>query len=347
VRRIAYVDFLRAAAVVSIVFLHVTLANLSRNPAAPGSEFYYSVATVVATIWGNETLIFLSLLLALARPKGEDFEAFYRSRLLRVGAPFIVFTIFYVVLDAASRRQGVLFHFEPAEALILLIVAGLGEYHLHFLPALLILLALLPFLRRALPLPVVLALVLAAAAVRFFIQSFVVGATPLQELTAGQLLVLHFAKVLAYLPYGLLAQWFVAHAGALTQWRAAPLARLSIGAALFALLCLAVVLGGSFAQELLGSALIASGLFFGFVLAPERPGEGDAVVNELYSRAFLVLMIHPLVLRLFYMAAPPRQGSVLFDLLTVIFVLAASFLAVVPLRWLARLLWQARAPAPI
>jgi surface polysaccharide O-acyltransferase-like enzyme len=345
--RSAFVDLLRAAAVVSIVFLHVTLANLARLPAGRAGDLYYDAATVLASIYSNETLVFISLLLALQRAAARDLGALLAARLLRIGIPFLVFTLLYVALDALWRREGVIFRFEPAEAAALLFVAGLGEYHLHFLPALLVLAAALPIFSVRLPLPAILVLLAAGALARYLVQAAVIGAGAVADLTAQQLLLLHLGKLLAYLPYGFLARWFVAESARLEAWRGrgagarfpallavAALAALDLG--LMTLLADGARLGWRTALfELLGAALAAAGIFLAFAWAPvlRRDGPRDAFASEFYSRAFLALMIHPLFLRLFNALVPAQAGDPLFDLLGVAFVLAASFLAAALPRW--------------
>src|SRR5262245_59924427 len=104
--RIAFVDLLRSASVVSIVSLHVLLSNIGQYGRWP-----YGLAAILVSIFSNETLVFISLLLALPKLKCVSYTSFVLSRFARIGLPFVGFTVFFVVVDALWQQQGVLFKF--------------------------------------------------------------------------------------------------------------------------------------------------------------------------------------------------------------------------------------------
>jgi Acyltransferase family len=336
--RSAFVDLLRSASVVSIIWLHITFLNLARAPAAPSNAWYYKIATVLGSVYSNETLIFVSLLLALTKLDGHNFPAFLAARLARIGIPFLGFTIFYVALDAIGQQQGVLFKYNLGEAMTLLLVAGLGEYHLHFLPALLLLIFITPVFARCMSLGKIFVLLLVGALVRFLTEYLVISDASAAGFTAGQLLLLHFGKVAAYLPFGFLAGWFVVRMPEIETWhgrRSLPTLFLLIGGAAVTLwIAQWPALGGEgrlapsvMVRELLGVALSVVGIFLVAAWSPafSRKDHWDAVYSEFYSRAFLILMIHPLFLQIFTMFAAPRPASPVYDLLCLGFVLSASF----------------------
>jgi len=303
--------------------------------------------------------VFVSLMLALPRLREVEFGSFLASRFVRIGVPFIGFTIFYVALDAAGAQQGVIFKFPPLQAGALLLIAGLGKYHLHFLPTLLFLVAISPLFLRSYPLYVVLIALLIGDAVRFITEYLVLTEASAGAITASQLLLLHAGKVAAYIPFGLLAQWLLSHDAAIHQWRKQrPQLRYFLLLVLFGIIAIdmsitalpAVSADGRlgfavFLQEILGTLLIVNGIFLAAVWSSgwRRRGIVGAVYGEFYFRAFLVLMIHPVFLQLFQWLVPIRQAGIFPNLLYVIFVLSVSWAAAGVLTTIADRLLRVRA----
>ena len=347
--RYLFIDRLRLAAVLSVVFLHVVLTN------PPGeSTPYRRLASLLCSIFSNETLIFVSMFLALSDFRSERWASFYRARLFRIGIPFLCLSILYVAMDALWQRSGIFFRFSLPEATVLAITTGLAEYHLHFLPTLLTLFLFLPLFARDAKLPAILLMICVGSLLRTAIQYMVLRDSDLSALTTTQLLLLHLAKVIAYFPFGFLARWFVgrllqqpaAHAGSMIAKRGIPVFMASIVAVD---LLLDGVLGtepsafqlGIVLHDLISSTLITSGIFLlsGAFSRPSDDGKPSDLLTTMSSHAFLVLMIHPAFLKLFRLLVPRYDGTLIADILCVGCVLSASLAVAMGTKWASRQIW--------
>jgi hypothetical protein len=333
-----FIERLRSACVISIISLHVILSNRHQFGAQQIADNAYNLAIVVGSIFSNEALIFISFVLAFPLLISERFSGFLISRSIRIGTPFLLFTSLYVLIDSVGQRQGVFFRFAPAEAVVLLLVAGLGEYHLHFLPALLILILISPIFCWNLQLCVIIPLVCVGSVARFLIEYLTISSST--TITASQLLWLHGGKLIAYAPFGFLACWFIHQWPFVIPHRSRRVLLVELFLILIGLIVIDLWLMSGpnldldgrlrlrvAFQEIIGSLLVVLGIFlvatytFGLVVNTSK----EPVYSMLYSRTFLLFMIHPVFLMIYRSLAGSNSTTIFGDLLCFGFVLSSSW----------------------
>ncbi len=164
------------------------------GPAGAGSAM--AALIWLTAVMQNEVLVMLALCLAHLRR-----TAFQRQRLivkaLQIYALATVgFVLFDVVAGVGSPWP------EGVADITVLILAGSAAYHLHFFPALMVVVLLIPRSAPNWPWLLVLALAVAAATVRASIEQAILPNPTLSD--TALILCLHGLKTLSYLPFALL-----------------------------------------------------------------------------------------------------------------------------------------------
>jgi surface polysaccharide O-acyltransferase-like enzyme len=160
----AWIDLGRILAIAAVVAIHVA-TPLVADPSRTGRWWTGNVFDSI-TRWSVPLFIMLSgALLLVLRPR-DDLADFYRRRLARLGPPFVVWVVVYLVADHFILHR-------PAGLVdaVRLVAAGSVDVHLYFLFVIiglyLVAPLLLPIVRhpdpRVLPLAVAVALVVGMA----------------------------------------------------------------------------------------------------------------------------------------------------------------------------------------
>jgi fucose 4-O-acetylase-like acetyltransferase len=206
--RLVGADYLRLAALLSIIMFHVSLENaqfakLSSSPTKP-----IDVLLIASTIFDNRTLAILSFLLLFLRHSDEPYWLVLVHRAKRLLVPYFAWTSIYPFLGfGLAALKGQSDAYAAALSHVGFWVSGYllatTTEHLHFLPTLFILTIIYPFYKIPLSLPLAIPLIAAASAIRASLEFLIIGEryTP----TARDLVALTGARVLEYLPLGIFA----------------------------------------------------------------------------------------------------------------------------------------------
>jgi len=142
---LGYADGMRVVAVAAVALLHASASGVVRYDSLASGQWWIANAIDASCRWAVPVFLMLSGALALDPARRGSLSAFYSRRLLRVGVPLVVWTVFYFLWAALYHEQRV-----TVESVRGSLLAGLVETHLYFLFVILGLYAVAPLLRETL-----------------------------------------------------------------------------------------------------------------------------------------------------------------------------------------------------
>lgn len=98
-RELAYTSYLRVAAMVGVVLIHVAGLTYAEAP-ENSAPWLVAAFLITATKWCVPVFVLVSGALVLRPPRQPSPTAFYRRRLSRIGIPLIFWHLVYVALSA-------------------------------------------------------------------------------------------------------------------------------------------------------------------------------------------------------------------------------------------------------
>jgi surface polysaccharide O-acyltransferase-like enzyme len=142
---LGYADGMRVVAVAAVALLHASATGVVRYDSLASRQWWIANAIDASCRWAVPVFLMLSGALALDPARRGPLSAFYSRRLIRVGVPLVVWTVFYFLWTALYHEQRV-----TVESIRGSLLAGLVETHLYFLFVILGLYAVAPLLRETL-----------------------------------------------------------------------------------------------------------------------------------------------------------------------------------------------------
>jgi hypothetical protein len=206
--RIIGADLLRLASLLSIILFHVVLKD-AQFAAATGSPQgqTFDALIGVSTVFDNRSMAILSLYLLLLRHGDAPYPVMMAERARRLLVPYIAWTLLYPFLDLATAglagQQLAFAHVLDLRFWYSAVFLAMAKGHLHFLPTLLVLTALLPVYKSKLSLPLAIVLLASASAIRAGAEVFIVG--DVYDPSVADLAALSILRTIEYLPLGFLA----------------------------------------------------------------------------------------------------------------------------------------------
>lgn len=143
--RITYLDFLRTAACVLIVGTHVSASFIQELP-VDSLNFKIMNAFDCFSILGVPLFVMISGALMLSEQYEEDIKKLYGKKILRLALIYFFWFLFYNVVNFIEDGTAVNFE-NIKQEIVLDALLGKGIYHLWFIPMLLSLYLITPFLR--------------------------------------------------------------------------------------------------------------------------------------------------------------------------------------------------------
>ncbi|NLG28808.1 MAG: acyltransferase [Chloroflexi bacterium] len=140
-RRLAEIDHLRAIAIVTVLFVHVSSGFASRGPVSLTVLYFDMLMDTLAHYAIPLFTLVSGFSLALGYYAPLDVRRFYTKRLLRTVPPFLLFSVLYTLGPLLRGEIGL------ARALLNLFT-GRAEYHLYFFVVIIPLYLLYPLLVR-------------------------------------------------------------------------------------------------------------------------------------------------------------------------------------------------------
>lgn len=140
-----YLDFLRVAACILIVCVHVSASFIEEIP-VESLNFKVMNAFDCFAILGVPVFVMISGALMLSEKREENIKNLYGKKMLRLAVVYFFALLFY---DTETFiENGFAFTFENVkQEIILEALLGKGKYHLWFLPMLISLYLITPFIR--------------------------------------------------------------------------------------------------------------------------------------------------------------------------------------------------------
>lgn len=141
-KKIVYFDYLRVAAIMAVIVLHVT-AHYWMN--FSGVNFTWSMLTLYNSLvrWGVPILVMISGALFLSRD--IDTKRIYTKNISRLAVSFFVWSVFYAIAMAVARH----FLMGDRSATFQTILSAIieGHYHMWFIPMIIGVYMCLPMIR--------------------------------------------------------------------------------------------------------------------------------------------------------------------------------------------------------
>lgn len=141
-KRVVYFDYLRVAAIMAVIVLHVTALYWSNYG---GMNFTWNVLNLFSgsTRWGVPVLVMISGSLFLSRE--IDTKRLYVKNISRLAVSFFVWSAFYAIVMAVARYF--LMNDRSATFQTLLSAMITGHYHMWFIPMIIGVYMCLPMIR--------------------------------------------------------------------------------------------------------------------------------------------------------------------------------------------------------
>lgn len=146
-KRVWELDLARVCAMLAVILIHATSAYI-------GAESRFTCFGANAAFWGNQLarfavplFILLSGVSLRLSDRGQSAARFYRKRLVKIGLPYIVWSLVYE-LAGNGFDLAALFAAEQLPVLGRTLLLGRAESHLYFIVVLVQLYLLYPALRR-------------------------------------------------------------------------------------------------------------------------------------------------------------------------------------------------------
>lgn len=144
-KRSAYLDFLRVAACILVVATHVSASFIQEIP-VESANFKVMNAFDCFGILGVPLFVMISGALMLSDRQEEDIRKLYGKKLLRLAILYFFWLLFYNTVTFIEEGTPVSFENIKKE-IVLDALLGKGMYHLWFLPMLISLYLITPFIR--------------------------------------------------------------------------------------------------------------------------------------------------------------------------------------------------------
>ena len=144
-KRTTYLDFLRTAACVLVVGTHVSASFIQELP-VDSLNFKIMNAFDCFSILGVPLFVMISGALMLSTQYKEDIRKLYGKKILRLALIYFFWFLFYNIVNFIEDGTSVSFE-NIKQEIILDALLGKGIYHLWFLPMLISLYLITPFLR--------------------------------------------------------------------------------------------------------------------------------------------------------------------------------------------------------
>jgi probable poly-beta-1,6-N-acetyl-D-glucosamine export protein len=139
--RLAVIDGLRVVAILAVIFIHITsrsLNQLNNDLFQMPTVFFLNQASRFAV-----PLLFLlsGVSLGIRYKDKLNWQEFYQKRFIKIGIPYLIWSLIYTFI---IHKSPITFLMTPE--FILHLFRGSSEFHLYFIPALLILYIFFPIL---------------------------------------------------------------------------------------------------------------------------------------------------------------------------------------------------------
>jgi hypothetical protein len=334
--RFAGADWLRWAALLSIILFHVVLADaqFAKTARSPGA---FDGLLVASAIFDNRSLAILSFFLLFLHHDSAPYGETIARRARRLLLPYLAWTSIYPLLNLGlallkGESQAYIAEISRASFWLSGYFLAATTPHLHFLPTLLVLTLFYPFYRMRLPLTAAIALLAVTSALRTTVEFFVIGEVYAPDI--HDLVLLSAGRILEYLPLGIFAFGLLTAAGSGgIRWQIA-VASIAVLVAASILLKPAHLIflfgetghaGWLIVQAALGT--VAMCLAAQLALSIDG-GSRHPVAESIRPMAFGIFLLHPFFIDTFdaIVGAPAAYGLSMV-VPKFLFALACSFLA--------------------
>lgn len=145
--RVIYLDILRIVSILGVICIHVVSSELI-NSGIGTSTWWWSDIFNALTRWGVPVFFMLSGALTLGSSKLDNIPAFLKSRIVKLGIPFLIWSIIYSLIKQ-TYLLGLPITFPEVFGLLLSnIIFDQSYYHLWFIYDIFIIYLISPFLRK-------------------------------------------------------------------------------------------------------------------------------------------------------------------------------------------------------
>ncbi len=133
------IDLLKFIAIICVIFIHIVSGDLYKYGIIPNK--YWNVANVINSLSRVCVPIFVMVSGALLLSKDESMKNFFKKRFLRIIPSFLLFSIFYYLIDIYYLEQ-------KNTNFIIYMLQGKIFYHLWYIYMILGIYLLVPFFRK-------------------------------------------------------------------------------------------------------------------------------------------------------------------------------------------------------
>ncbi|MBE5965621.1 MAG: hypothetical protein E7255_01400 [Lachnospiraceae bacterium] len=146
--RIIYLDILRVLSIISVITIHTVAGKIQDINSLGEPSWWWADVLNSITRWAVPVFFMISGILTLDNPHLDNIPSFLKSRLLKIGVPFLVWSVLYSIVKETYILGKSIYFPDILRTIGTNILLDQSYYHLWFVYDIFIIYLISPFLRK-------------------------------------------------------------------------------------------------------------------------------------------------------------------------------------------------------